>query len=594
MEMTIKRSSDGVPQFAGEPELLPMYREEALQYMMTLEVKKRYLAGPRLAKKELTGVAKVAIRNRTTQDPQWLAHPRGAYTLLEFLESFLAKPTLVEASRFIMKFFYNLRRKKGETMTEWVARHAEALWEASQATRKVQKKYGGKPSASGLSHGPPVRQWWSRTTNSVPSGRTSGRTSEVGQETGHEEGGDGTDDPETTEDADGEEEAGQDEVWNSWRRNSWSGWSGWSGGYWSAWSDWSDSWKSQEHEPPDSWDKSAEPFLPEFLAGFLLLNRAGLDAHERANILAAIRGEFSTTTVGRALREQWSDDDLARRDKAKMGTSYYVSEDYEDEALAAEDSFQDLDGFDEETKEAYMLEQERAEDALAVINAQKATLREARWRQKEIKLGRQFYPKGGKGGSSSKGGSGKGAIQCFRCGGNHRVAECPQREKNQQANFAEATEFAFSADDVEEVAFHAPAEQGHDNNNLVEHTMGVIDCGATSSLGSIEALEAVAEKNLRDLGDSKILVDTQRKPVFRFGNGQRKTCQPILVSRKALRALGAVIDFRSNKVIYQNVDPSRVVSLQEAPNGHQLMPMTGDFLAGAEVRGVPFNGLLGE
>ena len=113
MEVTIKRSSDGVPQFAGEPELLPMYREEALQYMMTLEVKKRCLAGPRLAK-ELTGVAKVAIRNRTTQDPQWLAHPRGAYTLLEFLESFLAKPTLVEASRFIMKFFYNLRRKKAK------------------------------------------------------------------------------------------------------------------------------------------------------------------------------------------------------------------------------------------------------------------------------------------------------------------------------------------------------------------------------------------------------------------------------------------------------------------------------------------------
>ena len=474
-------------------------------------------------------------------------------------------------------------------MTEWVARHAEALWEASQAMRKVQKEYGGKPSASGLSHGPPVRQWWSRTTNSVPSGRTSGRTSEIGQETGHEEGGDGTDDPETTEDADGEEEAGQDEVWNSWRRNSWSGWSGWSGGYWSAWSDWPDSWKSQDYEPPDSWDKRAEPFLPEFLAGFLLLNRAGLDAHERANILAAIRGEFSTTTVGRALREQWSDDDLARRDKAKMGTSYYVSEDYDFEALAAEDSFQDLDGFDEETKEAYMLEQERVEDALAVINAQKATLREARWRQKEIKLGRQFYPKGGKGGSSSKGGSGKGTIQCFRCGGNHRVAECPQREKNQQANFAEATEFAFSADDVEEVAFHAP-EQGHDNYNLVEHTMGVIDCGATSSLGSIEALEAVAEKNLRDLGDSKILVDTQRKPVFRFGNGQRKTC---LSTAK----VGMMLGPRQGSLevhVHDSPGQSRVVSLQEAPNGHLLMPMTGDLLAGAEVRGVPFNGLLGE
>ena len=150
MEVTIKRSSDGVPRFSGEPELLPMYREEALQYMMTLEMTQRYLAGPRLAK-ELTGVARMAIRTRTTQDPQWLAHPRGTYTLLEYLESFLAKPTLVEASRFIMKFFYNMRRRKGETMTAWIARHAEA----SQALRKVQKEYGSREM--------PPRSWTGRS-----------------------------------------------------------------------------------------------------------------------------------------------------------------------------------------------------------------------------------------------------------------------------------------------------------------------------------------------------------------------------------------------------------------------------------------------
>jgi hypothetical protein len=33
---------------------------------------------------------------------------------------------------------------KGETMTRWVTRHAEALWEASQALRKVQREYGGE------------------------------------------------------------------------------------------------------------------------------------------------------------------------------------------------------------------------------------------------------------------------------------------------------------------------------------------------------------------------------------------------------------------------------------------------------------------
>ena len=43
--------------------------------------------------------------------------------------------------------------------------------------------------------------------------------------------------------------------------------------------------------------RDVQDFLPDFLTGFLLLNRSGLDAHERANILAAIRGEFWVKTV---------------------------------------------------------------------------------------------------------------------------------------------------------------------------------------------------------------------------------------------------------------------------------------------------------
>ena len=62
MAGTIQRTSDGVPIFDGSPELLTLYREEAVQYLMTFEYKKRYLAGPRLVK-ELQGTAKTAVRN---------------------------------------------------------------------------------------------------------------------------------------------------------------------------------------------------------------------------------------------------------------------------------------------------------------------------------------------------------------------------------------------------------------------------------------------------------------------------------------------------------------------------------------------------
>lgn len=121
---SISRTHDGIPIYDGSPELLPLFREEALQYLMTYEHKKRYLVGPRLAK-ELQGTAKLATRNMVTRDPQWLSHPRGVYTLLQHLEDVIAKPSLPEASRFVMKFFYNFQRKRCESMTSWIARHAE-------------------------------------------------------------------------------------------------------------------------------------------------------------------------------------------------------------------------------------------------------------------------------------------------------------------------------------------------------------------------------------------------------------------------------------------------------------------------------------
>ena len=139
----ILKTSDGVPRYDGTPELLSSYKEEAIQYLMTFEHRKRYLAGPRLVK-ELEGTAKTAVRTMTLRDPQWVAHPRGVYTLLQHLEETVARPSLPEASRFVMKFFYNMQRRRSETMTSWITRHSEGLWEASQALRKVQKEYGSQ------------------------------------------------------------------------------------------------------------------------------------------------------------------------------------------------------------------------------------------------------------------------------------------------------------------------------------------------------------------------------------------------------------------------------------------------------------------
>lgn len=76
MERGIQRTSDGVPKYDGSPELFAAYREEAVQYLMTIEHKKRYVVAPRLLK-ELEGTAKMAVRAMNLRDPQWVAKPRG-------------------------------------------------------------------------------------------------------------------------------------------------------------------------------------------------------------------------------------------------------------------------------------------------------------------------------------------------------------------------------------------------------------------------------------------------------------------------------------------------------------------------------------
>ena len=147
---SLPRSKDGVPTYDGSAEHLAMFKEEALAYLFTLETQKRYLGGPRLAQ-GLTGVARTVIRKKLAVDPPWLAHPRGAYDLIEHLEQSLGQPTLIQAAQHIQKFFYQLKRKRNETMTQWTSRHSEALWDASRALQRVNSEHGSGTTAGGSS-----------------------------------------------------------------------------------------------------------------------------------------------------------------------------------------------------------------------------------------------------------------------------------------------------------------------------------------------------------------------------------------------------------------------------------------------------------
>ena len=58
----------------------------------------------------------------------------------------------------------------------------------------------------------------------------------------------------------------------------------------------------------------------------------------------------------------------------------------------------------------------------------------------------------------------------------------------------------------------------------MENGYAVVACGATSLLGSVDTLETIMSKNIRETGDGKIEIDTDRRPVFKFGNGAKKEC----------------------------------------------------------------------
>ena len=179
----------------------------------------------------------------------------------------------------------------------------------------------------------------------------------------------------------------QDWDWD-WKHSEWSGWHG-------------STWHSEEYEPPASWHTEVKDFIPEHLTGFLLLQRSGLDASERANVLAAIRGQFSVATVERALKEQWSDDDLMKRDKAHYSANL-AWEDDEEQLLLAGEVPPDPD-YEPEAYAAFMDEQNVIDSALEAIKEKKRTLQEARWRQQQVRSGRKFYgPPTNKGGGKGQ------------------------------------------------------------------------------------------------------------------------------------------------------------------------------------------------
>lgn len=76
---------------------------------------------------------------------------------------------------------------------------------------------------------------------------------------------------------------------------------------------------------------------------------------------------------------------------AKAATAYILEEDDEDAFYNSVDEHE-FSQWDPEQQEAYLAEQQTIDETLEAIKLQKSTLKEALWRQRQIKFGRNFYP----------------------------------------------------------------------------------------------------------------------------------------------------------------------------------------------------------
>ena len=106
--------------------------------------------GPRL-QAALEGSAKMAVEHMA---PGWISHDKGASQLLAYLKKQVRAPTLAEAGRTMARFFYGIKRRRGEGMTVWIVRHDEALLEAKRTLAEaIQRVWPRSTDPSGTNMG---------------------------------------------------------------------------------------------------------------------------------------------------------------------------------------------------------------------------------------------------------------------------------------------------------------------------------------------------------------------------------------------------------------------------------------------------------
>ena len=590
-----QKGRDGVPSWNGAADSFQSYCEAALLFEQATPYHKRYLVAPRLVS-ELQGSARRLI---VGQPPDWVSFSGGVEHLLSHLRRCLGKPQEPELTELLSKYFKNSRRKPGEFMGDYISRKCELYVRAQQAMDRVRPHHdqrGTSTSAYATTWEWQPRQGRRLSTDSWVSNEAPTEASEPAADDDTQAAApvSGSGPPSTAA-----------STWRSWEwQSSWGSWN-------QAWDQWGGSGWYDTGSRAGTWPSSPKPqlpeLIPEFVQAWMLLQDAGLDPAERNTVMVATQGDMRLQRIAQEMRNHFVDGDLKKRDSHRrgqgfMGEAYLgANEDEQDDDYIQETAFDAEAELNEEGLALWGETQQELQQAMAAVQTARRTLRGARERQKQVKQNRQYYR-----GSSSSSGQPSGPRLCLRCGqSGHKAAECPAAKPQASQQKEMAPFICFVQEDRETaLELHEAGANPISTAEAVTSGKAVIDCGATKSLGSVEALEHVVR--LSQNGVSR--VDTEDAPVFGFGNSSEDRClstlhlrlaaggrpgvirihaldkgnAPVLLSITTLRALGAMIDFSNDSIVLRKVDDQRVLQLESSSSGHLLLPLTGDILEGAQ------------
>ena len=119
---------------------------------------------------------------------------------------------------------------------------------------------------------------------------------------------------------------------------------------------------------------------------------ANLTSSERNLVQTAVQGNFGSERIAQELRTQWPEEDLKDHDQGLKQSSYWQDELEEDNTYGEELTMKGLEeaGMNEEGIALVADAESQIEEAMAVIEKGKRTLREARAKQHQVKMNRQI------------------------------------------------------------------------------------------------------------------------------------------------------------------------------------------------------------